>query len=225
MEEVLVCEGISMTYTSGGTAQPVLNGVSVRLNRGEACLLLGPSGSGKTTLLSILGCLLTPSAGSMRIENEPVDFTSRQRLIKTRRRLIGFVFQQAQLLPFLSAEENVHIVLANGKADGRSDLATTRAIMDRLGIRHLARKKPGQLSVGERQRVSIARALAKKPAILLADEPTASLDWKNGQAAVQLLLEQARATNALLVAVSHDVRLVQMFDRVFELDNGELIET
>ncbi len=214
-----------MTYTSGGTAQPVLNGVSVRLNRGEACLLLGPSGSGKTTLLSILGCLLTPSAGSMRIENEPVDFTSRQRLIKTRRRLIGFVFQQAQLLPFLSAEENVHIVLANGKADGRSDLATTRAIMDRLGIRHLARKKPGQLSVGERQRVSIARALAKKPAILLADEPTASLDWKNGQAAVQLLLEQARATNALLVAVSHDVRLVQMFDRVFELDNGELIET
>jgi ABC-type lipoprotein export system ATPase subunit len=221
---LLHCENISKTYSSYGVDQEVLRNVSATFSHGDICVVLGPSGSGKTSLLSILGCLLSPTSGSITINGSSVDFSSPKQLLRIRREMLGFVFQQAQLLPFLNVEENIRVTCLQqngGKQDSR-DIVDD--LMDSLGILPLRFKKPATISGGERQRVAIARALAGNPMILLADEPTASLDWRNGQAVIRLLLEQARKWGALLLTVTHDTRLVEMFERVFEINDGELVE-
>jgi ABC-type lipoprotein export system ATPase subunit len=186
--------------------------------------MVGPSGSGKTTLLSILGCLLTPSSGKLTIDGEQVDHCAPHQLVGLRRRRIGFVFQQPQLLPFLTMEENVRIF---GRNAGLSDADLDVRIADIAGRLHIDRlmdKLPNHASGGERQRVAIARALVHRPTILLADEPTAALDWQNGETVVRMLTEQARTEDALLLTVTHDTRLLSFFDRVYRLDSGRLVE-
>jgi putative ABC transport system ATP-binding protein len=225
MGAILECRGICKTYGTGELAEPVLTGVSLALPRSQACILLGPSGSGKTTLLSILGCLLRPTCGQLRINGRDVADETATGLAQLRRQQIGFVFQQAQLLPFLTAAENVALVARNSGQARAEATRRTQVLLERLGLRDVRRKKPAQMSGGQRQRVAIARALVHRPALLLADEPTAALDWDNGQAAVGLLLEQARAEHVLLLVVSHDTRLVPRFDRVFHMNAGKLSET
>ena len=224
MNPIVVCQHIAKDYPSDGGVQSVLKDVNVSLYEGDMCVLLGPSGSGKTTLLSILGCLLSPTGGEMRIGNVPVAFSSSQQLLGIRRELMGFVFQHAQLLPFLNVEDNIRIAGANSENYNKTHPHIVHDLMERLGILELRKKKPAHLSGGERQRVSIARAVAKGPKILLADEPTASLDWDKGQVVMRLLLEQAKMQKAMLLTVTHDVRLVEMFERVFEIENGALVE-
>ena len=205
---ILECNCISKTYGSGSLMEQALAEVSVSFRRGECCLLLGPSGSGKTTLLSIIGCMLSPTSGELRIDSRRVEYESQAELSRLRREYIGFVFQHAQLLPFLTMEENLRVVGAN------AGLAKTRLtqrldeVTERLGIQALRHKKPAEASGGQRQRVAIARSVLHQPPIILADEPTAALDWHNGQVVVKLLTEQARADNALLVTVTHDTRLI-----------------
>ena len=221
---ILECNSLSKTYGSGSLAEQALDEVSVSLNRGECCLLLGPSGSGKTTLLSILGCMLSPSGGELRIDSRRVEHESQAELSRLRREYIGFVFQHAQLLPFLTMEENLKVVGANAGL-AKSRLAQRLGeVTERLGIQSLRSKKPAEASGGQRQRVAIARAVLHQPPIILADEPTAALDWHNGQAVVKLLTEQARVDNALLVTVTHDTRLIEFYDRVFHMESGKLQE-
>jgi putative ABC transport system ATP-binding protein len=211
-------------FGRGDLAEEVLCGVTFGFQRGEACVLMGPSGSGKTTLLSILGCLLTPTSGELVLDGQPVDFARRGALAKLRRDRIGFVFQHAQLLPFLTISENLEVVGRNTGLAGRLLAARIGALLDRLGIGALRYKKPAQLSGGQRQRVAIARAVLHRPSILLADEPTAALDWQHGQEAVRLLVEQAREEGAMLLTVTHDARLLPLFDRQLQIAEGRLHE-
>ncbi len=221
---MIACRAISKTYGQGTLATRVLDDVHLAIKPGEACVLLGPSGSGKTTLLSILGCLLTPTSGELYFDDVRLDTRNRGELSQVRRRSIGFVFQHSQLLPFLSVADNLRAVARNsgverGCLDRRLSEATAR-----LGIDGLLRRRPSELSGGQRQRVAIARALLHEPRVVLADEPTAALDWPTGLAAVELLIEQTRRANAALIAVTHDQRLVPLFDRVLDIDSGKVQE-
>jgi putative ABC transport system ATP-binding protein len=224
MAPVLECQVIRHVFGRGEIADEVLRGVTVAFERGETCVLMGPSGSGKTTLLSILGCLLTPTSGELVLDGQQVDFTARGVLRRLRRAKIGFVFQHAQLLPFLTITENLEVVGRNAGLSARALAIRIGDLLDRLGIATTRHRKPGQLSGGQRQRAAIARAVLQQPSILVADEPTAALDWHHGQEAVRLLVEQAQEEGAMLLAVTHDARLVPMFNRRLHIREGCLYE-
>jgi putative ABC transport system ATP-binding protein len=222
MSAALDCRDITKTYGHGPLAETVLDGVSLTLPTGAVCAVVGPSGSGKTTLLSILGCLLSPTSGNVSLQGEAIDFASKERLIETRRTQIGFVFQHAQLLPFLNIAENLSVVATNCGVRRTEIPARIADVAGRLGITDVLHKKPTEVSGGQRQRAAIARAVLHRPPLLLADEPTAALDWKNGQAAVQLLIEQARLEQSALITVTHDTRLLDQFEVVLALESGRL---
>jgi ABC-type lipoprotein export system ATPase subunit len=224
MNAALQATAIVKSYGDGAGAETVLRGVSLTLRAGETGVLLGPSGSGKTTLLSILGCLLAPDAGELRIGGERVamdDVAARTELRRTR---LGFVFQSAQLLPFLSIEENLVTVAENAGLPPEAARVQARDALQRLELVAHGAKRPGQLSGGQRQRVAIARALLHRPPVILADEPTAALDWARGAAVADWLVAQARTAGAALLVVTHDRRLVPRFDRVFAMHEGRLEE-
>ncbi|HEY7422855.1 MAG TPA: ABC transporter ATP-binding protein, partial [Gemmataceae bacterium] len=179
---------------------------------------------GKTTLLSILGCMLKPSAGALKVCGESVDWRSPRRLTHFRRVRLGFVFQQARLLPFLTVAENLEVVGRNAGLSAQRLADRIDELLERLGIASMRHKKPGHLSGGQRQRVAIARAVLHRPAILLADEPTAALDWQHGEEAVRLLVEQAQTEGAMLLTVTHDSRLLPLFRRILRIEDGQLFE-
>jgi ABC-type lipoprotein export system ATPase subunit len=218
----LICHNLTKVYGRGALAETALSGVTMRFQAGECCMLLGPSGSGKTTFLSIVGCLLSPTGGTVEMDGRPIDYTKQGRLTRLRRKQIGFVFQHAQLLPFLSVFENLNIIGRNAGLPAKETRTRIAHLLEHLGIARYSHRKPDDLSGGQRQRVSIARALLHRPKVILADEPTAALDWENGQAATKMLVEQAHNDGALLIVVSHDTRLVPLFDRTVHLESGKL---
>ncbi len=218
----LSCHNLTKTYGRGSLGETALADVSITFRAGESCAMLGPSGSGKTTLLSVLGCLLSPSGGVVKISGKTVDYSSPARLTGLRRTTLGFVFQHAQLLPFISVQENLRIVAENAGIPSRETASRLAVLLEQLGIGNYAHRKPGDLSGGQRQRVAIARAVLHRPKIILADEPTAALDWENGQAAMRLLVDQAKADSALLITVTHDTRLLGLFERVIRLESGKV---
>ncbi len=222
-ELILACTSVGKVYGRGPLAETVLSGVDLALRRGEACVLVGPSGSGKTTLLSILGCLLSPTTGRLEIEGRAVDFRSPGPLVELRRRSIGFIFQRSQLLSFLTVSENLKVVGRNAGLASPELVARVASLAAALDIEAAIRKKPDQLSGGQRQRVAIARAVLHRPAIVLADEPTASLDRENGETVINLLTTRVRAENTSLLTVTHDTRLLDHFDRVYRIENGKLM--
>lgn len=224
MKSILVCQGIAKSYGSGDLLERVLKRVDLEFFSGQASVLVGPSGSGKTTLLSILGCLLAPSEGELLIAGSLVNFADKSSLTEVRRQKLGFIFQHAQLLPFLTIDENLAIIGRNaGMADAEIQLRLDN-LLARLQLLPMRHKYPPQLSGGQRQRVAIARALLHRPSIVLADEPTAALDWNTGRTVVELLLEQARLENAVLVVVTHDTRMLPLFDRILSIADGILID-
>lgn len=224
MTPVLQAEALTKSYGEGALAEPVLRGASLTLAAGETAVLLGPSGSGKTTLLSILGGLLAPTGGTLALAGRPVDFSDPEHLGELRRTHLGFVFQHAQLLPFLTVEENLALVARNAGMTARAVAARIATLLDQLGLSALRDKRPGQLSGGQRQRVAIARALLHEPAVVLADEPTAALDWTHGSGVIDLLVTQARQAGSALLVVTHDTRLIPRFDRVFAMAQGCLVQ-
>jgi putative ABC transport system ATP-binding protein len=224
MVAVLEARKIDHWFGEAALRQPVLRSLSASFGQREATLLMGPSGSGKTTLLSILGGLLSPSSGELYFQGQRVDFAKRGKVIQWRREQIGFVFQQAQLLPFLTARENVEIVGRNVGLSRHVLRSRVTELLERLKIAELGLKYPVQLSGGERQRFAIARALVHRPQIILADEPTAALDWHHGETAVRLLVGQVRLEKAVLLCVTHDPRLVPHFDRCIYITEGRLVE-
>ena len=217
----LVAHEVSRSFGSGDAEVTALDGVSLSVAAGEVVMVLGPSGSGKTTLLSILGGLLRPTRGTVHLDGVLLDARSGDTL-RLRLESVGFVFQSFNLLPALSALENVALPLRL-RGVPRADAAQRAAAMlEELHLGHRLQSRPATLSGGEKQRVSIARALVGAPRVLLADEPTASLDTRRGREAVELLTGLARQGRQACVMVSHDHRLGAVADRVVELEDGRL---
>jgi putative ABC transport system ATP-binding protein len=213
---------ITKTFREGRETVAVLHGIDLAVERGEVVALEGPSGSGKTTLLSILGCILTPSSGDLAIDGQPVDPRRPDRLPAIRRRSIGFVFQQFNLFPALTARENVEYAL---NIKGRRGPAARRAAEQALAEVGLEDRRdflPRDLSGGQKQRVAVARALAGEPSILLADEPTANLDSQVGSQILELFRDLARRDQRALLIVTHDPKVRAIADRVVLIRDGRL---
>jgi len=219
---MLEARDITKVYRSeAGDIMP-LKGVSVELVPGELTLLMGPSGSGKTTLLSILGCILSPTSGSLKLAGHSTEGLSAEAMADLRRRHVGFVFQSYNLVPTLTALENVMLALDLRGASRSNAPELAWEALDAVRLSHRAHVMPGKLSGGEKQRVSIARALAGAPSVILADEPTAALDSENGQAVMALLAEVARDTRRAVLVVTHDHRTLKYGDRMIRIEDGRI---
>jgi putative ABC transport system ATP-binding protein len=223
-EPLVSLRDISKHFGAGETRVDALREVSLDVYPGEVVALLGPSGSGKTTLLNVIGCILEPASGRMRLEGEAVYDGGWLRSDLRRLRLdkIGFIFQFHNLLPFLDATDNVGLVLELAGLDSRDARQRAVGLLDYLEVGHRKAALPAQLSGGEAQRVAIARALANRPRIILADEPTAALDSARARIVMDLLRRLAVEQKAAIIAVTHDEKIFDRFDRMFQLRDGRL---
>ncbi len=222
MGPTILARDVQKSFGSGRGATPILRGVSLETTRGESVFLIGPSGSGKTTLLSLLGCILTPDRGSVEVLGQEVSLLRSEQRAAFRRQHLGFVFQNFNLFPTLSALDNVRLALCIRGVSHREARGRAAGLLDQVGLSHRARLRPSRLSSGECQRVAIARALAGEPAILMADEPTAALDAENGQAVMRLLHDLVRDRGVTLLVVTHDNRIFPFADRILRLNDGRL---
>jgi putative ABC transport system ATP-binding protein len=223
-EWVLEAERIVKVFEEGSQRVEVLRGISLAVARGEVVALEGPSGSGKTTLLSILGCILTPTSGEVRLDGERVASDRPRHLREVRRRSIGFVFQQYNLFPALSALENVEYALNVRGRRGRQAREAAVEALERVGLGDRLAFLPRDLSGGQKQRVAIARALAGAPPVLLADEPTANLDSASGQEVLALFRRLVEGQGTGLVLVTHDAKVRAVADRVLRIQDGRLVD-
>jgi len=220
----LAARGISKGFGSGPQRAPILRGVGLVVPQGQTVFLAGPSGSGKTTLLSILGCLLTPDSGSLQVLGHDVTRLSPDERTAFRRRRLSFIFQNFNLFPTLSALDNLCLNLTMQGAPYQVAQQRAAELLDRVCLQQRSHLRPAQLSTGECQRVAIARALAGDPDILLADEPTASLDAENGQVVLHLLTDLVRQRGGTLIVVTHDERIFSFADRIVRLEDGAVTQ-
>jgi putative ABC transport system ATP-binding protein len=215
--------GITKVYDTGKIQVEALRGIDLKVSKGEFVAVVGPSGSGKSTLLNLVGCLDTPTDGSYQLSGEAVAGLDRDRLADIRNRRVGFVFQNFNLLPQLSALENVEMPLLFGGIGRRERRRRAMEQLERVGLADRVEHKPTELSGGQMQRVAIARALAMEPDLVLADEPTGNLDTGSGSDVMSLLGELWDQGRTLLV-VTHDKGLAQRADRVVEIRDGVIVE-
>jgi putative ABC transport system ATP-binding protein len=219
---VLVARELSKVYGAGATAVRALDGASIEVARGEMVAIMGPSGSGKSTLLHLLGALETPTAGEVAVAGERYDGLDDAGLTRVRRDRIGFVFQFFNLLPSLTAEENVILpALIAGEGD-EAARARARSLLDRVGLTERVSHLPGELSGGEQQRVSIARALLREPELVLADEPTGNLDSRSSAEVLELLRGLSESEGQTLVMVTHDPGVAAIAARIVFLRDGRV---
>jgi len=222
MGAVVEARGLTREYRMGEVTVQALRGVDLDIEEGEVIVLLGPSGSGKTTLLNLLGGLDTPTGGEIVVGGEAIAGYDPRRLADYRARSVGFVFQFFNLLPSLTAGENVEFALALTEPDTTAARRRAVELLDRVGLGERADHFPGQLSGGEQQRVAIARALANRPRLLLCDEPTGSLDVETGRQVLGVLHETGRDTGAAVILVTHNAAIAPMADRVLHLRDGRV---
>ncbi|MAG94868.1 MAG: ABC transporter ATP-binding protein [Planctomycetaceae bacterium] len=215
-------EAVAKGYRSGSVVTPVLHSIDFRVPRGECLFLAGPSGSGKTTLLSILGCVLSPDAGRVSILGQDITALSRKDQVRFRREKIGFVFQRFHLFDGLKAWENVRVAFDLLGTPAREGKSESLYLLEMVGLADRAGHKVSQLSMGQRQRVAIARALAGDPELILADEPTASLDAASGGNAMQILKDLCCELDKTAVVVTHDNRIFPLADRILTLVDGRI---
>lgn len=220
---LLEARNITKTIGTGAGELRILKGISMDLRPGELTLLMGPSGSGKTTLLSILGCILTATSGTLDLAGNQVVGLSAEGLADIRRQHVGFVFQSYNLFPTLTALENVLVALDVRDARSQDPAETAAEALRSVGLAHRINTYPSKLSGGEKQRVAIARSLAGRPSVILADEPTAALDSENGKAVMELLAEVARDTSRAVLAVTHDHRTLGYADRIIQIEDGLIV--
>jgi putative ABC transport system ATP-binding protein len=211
-------EGVTKTYDSGENAVQALRGVDVKINRGEFLAIIGPSGSGKSTLMHILGCLDSPSEGRYWLDGEDVATMSGKQLARIRNQKLGFVFQFFNLLPMLTAEENVLLPLSI--AGEKPDAAFFEDLIQRVGLADRRKHRPSELSGGQQQRVAIARALVARPTVVFADEPTGNLDSSTGQEILELLRSATEQYGQTTVMVTHDAAAAAIADRILFLADG-----
>lgn len=217
---VLQMEHITKSYQDGAGKNNVLNDISLKVKRGEFIAIVGPSGSGKSTFLTIAGMLLSPDSGTVLIAGKNVSAAKKREWTKIRREHIGFIFQSHQLLPYLKAIEQ--LVMFQTK-DNRNRINIDEMLLE-LEIEKCKSKYPSKMSGGEKQRVAIARAFVNDPDIILADEPTASLDGVRGRKVVEMIRLEVKKHNKAAIMVTHDERVLDLADRIYYLENGGLTE-
>jgi putative ABC transport system ATP-binding protein len=213
---------VRKVYRSGDSEVVALDHASLTVDDDEIVALVGPSGSGKTTLLSIAGGLLTPSHGTVVVGGQEVSALSSKDLTSFRRDTVGFVFQSVNLVPFLTARENLLVVAEMGRRDGREARQRADTLLDELGLAERSGNLPNQLSGGERQRVAIGRALMNEPSLVLIDEPTSALDTKMGEQVMELITREIKSRRTAAIIVTHDTRMVHHADRSVEIHDGTL---
>ena len=224
MNPAIMVRNVTKTYAEGDLRVPVLHGVDLEIHDGEIAMLVGPSGSGKTTLLSIMGCILKATSGSVAIGGQEVSGLSESQLPQVRLENIGFVFQGFNLFPTLTAGENVELMLRLKGASKTVAHNRAQELLKQVGLADKFDVVPTNLSGGQKQRVAIARALAGDPRIILADEPTAALDWQSGRAVMEMLRGLAHEQGRAVVIVTHDPRVLEFADRTIRLEDGMVVD-
>lgn len=220
MSPALELKDVTVSYTDGDSQVKALDSVNLSINPGEFVAVVGPSGSGKSTLLAVAGALTTPDSGQVLVAGEDIVQLGDAQLAQIRRNHIGFVFQSTGNLPSaLTAEEQIELA---SKVIGKTGRYSSTELLDKVGMKHRAKHRPGSLSGGERQRVGIARALVGDPQVLLVDEPTAALDRARSQEIVALLAKECHGFNVAGVMVTHDYEVLDHCDKVYEMVDGRL---
>ena len=221
MTPIIETRGLTKTFGGNGVAVRALRGVDLTVERGEFLALIGPSGSGKSTLMAILGCLDSPTDGTYSLDGRRVDGLSGSELANIRNEKIGFVFQLYNLLPKASVQRNVELPMLYAGVPRKERRRRALELLERVGIPEKAAVLPGTLSGGQRQRVAVARALANRPALLLADEPTGALDSKTGHEVLELFVDLHRQGNTILI-VTHDLDIAALASRQVEILDGRV---
>jgi putative ABC transport system ATP-binding protein len=222
-EAVLEATDIVKLLGDGAAQVHALKGVSLSLAGGELTLLMGPSGSGKTTLLSILGCMLTPTQGTVRVCGHTTDGAGPEDLARLRRNHVGFIFQSYHLFPTLTAIDNVQLALDVRGENSRMAAEKAKEALSTVGLSHKFDSYPRELSGGEQQRVAIARAIVGRASAILADEPTAALDSENGHAIMEVLAAVAKDKSRGVLVVTHDPRTLPFADRIVRIEDGRIV--
>lgn len=222
-EKILEMKDLVKTYIMGEEEQTVLKGVNLEINRGDFVSVLGPSGSGKTTLMNIIGCLDVPTSGTYRLSGELIRDLPEAALSHIRNREIGFIFQQFQLLPRLSAQKNVELPLIYAGVPEKERQERSARILERVGLKDKMKNRPNQLSGGQQQRVAIARALVTEPTILLADEPTGALDQSTGHQ-IMALFQELSKEGKTIVMITHDSDVAKNGSRIVRIIDGNISE-
>ncbi len=220
----LALTDITKVYRSGDDETTALTHASLHVEAGELVAIVGPSGSGKTTLLAIAGALLQPTSGDVRIDGEPVLGLTPGKLADLRLRKIGFILQSSNLVPFLTARDQLRYIAKLSGVSGREADRRAGELLSELGLSHRVDRYPESLSGGERQRIAIARALMNDPAVILADEPTANLDSGRGRQVVEMIARLVREGGKAGIMVTHDERMLDLCDRVYPIADGVLRE-
>ena len=219
---ILAARGLVRTYGAAETATRALDGVDLDIDRADTLAVMGPSGCGKTTLLHVLAGILAPTSGTVHLDGRDLATLGEKRRTLLRRSDFGFVFQDGQLLPELSALENVILPRMLGGTSRRAATAEARSWLDRLGLAGMHERRPGQLSGGQAQRVAVARALAGRPSVVFADEPTGALDQETGRSVLCTLVDSCLETGASLVMVTHDAKVAAACRRTVAMRDGRI---
>ena len=221
----LEASNLTKTYGHGNTEVFALRDASISVATGQVVALLGPSGAGKSTLLTLLGLINTPDTGRIVLGGTVAfeDHRPRVNVRRFRRQHLGFVFQKANLIPFLTAAENVQLAMEINDHSPRAARERAMELLDYLGVAERAGHLPAELSGGQQQRVAVARALANRPSLILADEPTAALDSQRGRQVMELFRQVAREQGAGVIVVTHDHRALDVFDRALEMEDGRIL--
>ncbi len=218
MENVLELKNIIKNYPDGQQVNEVLKDISFNVKKGEFAAIVGPSGAGKSTLLTIMGALLTPSSGTVLLNNQDISHLSKKKQTALRLNQIGFIFQNSDLIPYLKISEQLQFIQKLSKKKP----VDAKTILDKLGLSHRLNSYPNVLSGGEKQRVAIARAFINQPDLILADEPTASLDSKRGREVVQIIQKTVHEQDKAAVMVTHDERVLDLVDSIWQIEDGKL---
>ena len=221
-DAVIQVKDLYKVYRMGEEKVYALNGVSFEIHRGEFCAITGPSGSGKSTAMNIIGCLDVPTAGTYRLNGRDVGKMSRNELASIRNEMLGFIFQQYNLLPKLNLLENVEVPLVYAGIPRAERHRRAREVLEQVGLGDKLKNKPNQLSGGQQQRVSIARALVRNPAIILADEPTGALDSHTGREVLGML-QDLHGQGHTVVLITHDNSIAVQADRIIRLEDGQVV--
>jgi putative ABC transport system ATP-binding protein len=222
MTEIIRCRGVTKIYQQGAVEVPALRGVDLDIEAGDFATLSGPSGSGKTTLLSLIGGLDRPTDGQITVDGQEISGMKQAQLADLRLNKIGFVFQTYSLVPVLSAIENVEFILRLLGRPAAERQARAREVLRQVGLEGLEDRRPSRLSGGQQQRVAVARALAPKPAIVLADEPSANLDSKNAEELIGLMARLNAASGITFLIATHDARVIAHSRRRIEMTDGKI---
>jgi putative ABC transport system ATP-binding protein len=224
MDHKLFLDKVSKTYVDGEKVVSVIDDMTLKVNEGEFVAVVGPSGSGKSTFLSLAGALLAPTSGRVFVGGEDLSHLSESMLNRIRLEKIGFVFQSSNLIPYLTVIDQLILISELAGKEKTKAIRKAKKIIKRLGLSHRIHYYPEQLSGGERQRVAVARAWMNDPELILADEPTASLDSERGKEVVQMLADEVKLRGKAAVMVTHDFRMLDLCDRILYMEDGRFVK-